>query len=123
MVLAVLRRGKDSNPFKCGADEHRRRGLDRADPLFSLAAARENANESVLPVIIFFWLVAQYEETRLPFLPVGRRISCSYYLQRRRNECTINEVQELSLYEKLWILQVGLNGRIILKAQIVVRSA
>ena len=53
----VLRRGKDSNPFKCGADEHRRRGLDRADPLFSLAAARENANR-IRPPRYYFLLVS-----------------------------------------------------------------
>ena len=48
-----------SNPFKSGADEHRRRGLDRAAPLF-FAIAKENANrirplalaKTLIPAII-----------------------------------------------------------------------
>ena len=35
---------QDENPSKCGADEHRRRGLDRAAPLFSFPSGKENAN-------------------------------------------------------------------------------
>jgi len=33
--------------IKCGADERRRRRLDGAEPLFSFATAKENANESL----------------------------------------------------------------------------
>ena len=33
--------------IKCGADERCRRGLDRGEPLFSFAFAKENANESL----------------------------------------------------------------------------
>ena len=35
----------ETRKIKCGADEHRRRGLDRAEPLFS-PHQEENANES-----------------------------------------------------------------------------
>ena len=38
-----------SKTMKCGADERRRRELDRADPLFSFPTGNENVNESVLP--------------------------------------------------------------------------
>ena len=36
----------DSNPFKCGADEHRRRGLDRAEPLFSFASCERKCKSN-----------------------------------------------------------------------------
>ena len=39
---------------KCSAGKRCRRGLDRAEPLFSFVATKENANESVLP----FWTLA-----------------------------------------------------------------
>ena len=41
--IFVLQGG--TRKIKCGADERRRRGLDRADPLFSPIG--ENANESL----------------------------------------------------------------------------
>ena len=39
--------------IKCGADERRRRGLDRAEPLFSPVVTGENANDSLRVTALF----------------------------------------------------------------------
>ena len=44
---------KGTRTIKCGADERRSRGLDRATPLFSPAPAGENANESLSASLLF----------------------------------------------------------------------
>jgi len=45
-VLFLFAGEVDSNPFKCGADEHRRRGLDRAEPLFSFASCERKCKSN-----------------------------------------------------------------------------
>ena len=56
-LLFVSPSGREgTRMIQCGADERRRRRLDGAEPLFSFAKAKENANES-LPV---------YQKMRIP---------------------------------------------------------
>ena len=52
ILFLILTSGrKGTRMIQCGADERRRRRLDGAEPLFSFAKAKENANES-LPVYL-----------------------------------------------------------------------
>ena len=57
---------QDENPSKCGADEHRRRGLDRAAPLFSFPSGKENANRVLSSIFSLMGKRMQIESCHPP---------------------------------------------------------